>query len=78
MQDSKPATAAEYVRMAEDSLEQSWERDAGYEFHHLAVLRAQVYASLAQAVATSAEKAAQLGREEAEHYARLEALERFE
>lgn len=74
MNDSK--TVAEYVRMAEDCLEQSWERDTDGDFKLRAVMRAQVYATLAVATATAADKARQLANEDAAHYERLESLER--
>jgi hypothetical protein len=45
MNDSK--TAADYVRMAEDCLDQSWEAGELQEFRALSVARAQVYATLA-------------------------------
>lgn len=74
--DSKTATVADYIRMAEDCLDQSWEAGESHEYRTLSVARAQVYSTLALATATAAEKARQLGAEEVEHYARLEAMER--
>jgi len=74
--DSKMTTAAEYARMAEDCLDQSWEAGESVEFRTLSVARAQVYATLAVAVSTAAVAIGAASNEELAHYEALEAMER--
>jgi hypothetical protein len=73
--DSK-RTTADYVRMAEDCLDQSWEAGESHEFRALSVARAQVYATLAVAMSTAAVAIGTATREELAHFEALEAMER--